>query len=90
MEYIWCYLMSRIGLSEIIFYLRLAGTYQRPLLGNFGGSEIFLEISLKLRGLKFVSQKMWGLKFNSQKNVGFEISIQNVGSEIFDQKFVGS
>ena len=61
-----------------------------PFLGNFGGSEIFLEISLKLRGLKFVSQKMWGLKFNSQKNVGFEISIQNVGSEIFVRKFVGS
>ena len=88
MEYIWCYLMSRIGLSEIIFYLRLAGT--GPLLGNFGGSEIFLEISLKLRGLKFVSQKMWGLKFNSQKNVRCEISIQNVGSEIFVRKFVGS
>ena len=63
---------------------------QRPLLGNFGGSEIFLEISLKLRGLKFVSQKMWGLKFNSQKNVGSEISIQNVGSEMFVLEFVGS
>ena len=56
----------------------------------FGGSEICPKISLKLRGLKFVSQKMWGLKFNSQKNVGSEISIQNVGSEIFVRKFVGS
>ena len=46
----------------------------------FGGSEISPKIPLKLRGLKFISQK----------NEGFEIFVQNEGSEIYVRRYVGS